>query len=151
MIARQSEDGLAITGVNFAIKSHVVRKWIGEANELIAEAPEVKTRSLPSPQAVAKAPPAPPVQQTEPPKNVTPRDPETASVAAPPRGAKRVAVSKTVPPAAPNKPRGFTSSARPGKILSSSELIRQRAQSAFDELDRETQKDDERRASGAGW
>jgi serine protease Do len=140
-IARRSaEDGLAITGVNFAIKSHVVREWIAEANQKIAEAPEVKAQGLPSAQAVAQAPPAAPPQETVPPKGTPARAPETVSLAVPPRGAKRTKVSRAVPPPAPEQPRGYTSKTRPGKILSGFDLTRQHAQDAFDELDREVKK-----------
>src|SRR5437764_1171737 len=49
-IARRSEDGLAITGINFAIKSSVVRRWLGETLS------QIEAKKAPPP----KAEPPPP-------------------------------------------------------------------------------------------
>jgi len=140
-IARRAADGLAITGVNFAIKSRVVRAWIAATSETIAEAPELKAQAVPTPQAVAKAPPAPPAQETVPPKGTPARVPATAIIPPPPPEANRVRVSRALPPAAPRQPRGFTSRTRPGKVLSSADLTRQHAEDAFQDLDREIRKE----------
>jgi serine protease Do len=138
-IARRSEDGLAITGVNFAIKSHVVRAWIALVNERIAEAPELKPVPPPPARAVAQAAPAPPAEETRPRPGTPAVPPTTTSIPPPPPQAKSVKLSRKLPPPAPEKPRGFTSSARPGQILSGADIVRQRAQGAFDQLDREVE------------
>ncbi|MBS2023176.1 MAG: trypsin-like peptidase domain-containing protein [Deltaproteobacteria bacterium] len=138
-IARRAADGLAITGVNFAIKSHVVRAWIGAANEKIAEAPEVHS-ALPPATAVAKAQPAPPAQETVPPKDTPAKEPQLATIPPPPPEAKRVTVSQVVPVAAAPKPRGFTSSTKPGKVLTGAELTKEHAKAAFDDMEREAQR-----------
>lgn len=136
-ISRRAPDGLAITGVNFAIKSAVVRGWIAAASERIAEAPEVRAQAAPPPSAVAKAPPAPPAEETVPPKGTPAQEPTMAALPPPAPEDKRVTVSRALPPPAPPAARGFTSSARPGKVLSGMELTRQHAQEAFDDLERE--------------
>jgi serine protease Do len=140
-IARRAADGLAITGVNFAIKSRVVRGWIAAVNETIAEAPELKVQTIPTPQAVAKALPAQPAQETVPPTGTPARAPATAIIPPPPPEASRVRVARALPPAAPRQPRGFTSRTRPGKVLSGAELTRQHAEDAFQDLDREIRKE----------
>src|SRR5206468_6675576 len=60
-IARRSEDGLAITGINFALKSSVVRAWIattlGKLDNQVDNGPASATP--PPPQQVAAAEPAP--------------------------------------------------------------------------------------------
>src|SRR5438132_5465725 len=60
-IARRSEDGLAITGINFAIKSSVVRRWLGETLSQIEakKAPEPKAEPPPPASLVSAAEPAP--------------------------------------------------------------------------------------------
>ena len=58
-IARKAPDGLAITGVNFAIQSSVVRHWIDSSHQQIAQAPDLQP-STPPPQA------PPPVEETVP-------------------------------------------------------------------------------------
>ena len=64
-MARQAADGLAITAVNFAIRSDVARRWMAAQNELLAyggAAPLVASADAPRERALAPAlvpPPAP--------------------------------------------------------------------------------------------
>jgi hypothetical protein len=139
-IARRSADGLAITGVNFAIKSAVVRSWIAEANQQIAAAPVPPEEHAPPPAAVAKAAPAPPAQEKVPPTSAPAAEPTMEIVPQPGSDSESVQVSAALPAAPPPAKRGFSSSARVGKVLSPLELTRQRAQAAFDELDAESGK-----------
>lgn len=139
-IARRAEDGLAITGVNFAIKSNVVRKWIAFVNHQIAEAPEVRARVAPPPQVVGKAPAAPAAQDKLARKGAPALAPKTEAIPAPAPDAPRVKLSQAAPPAAPSKPRGYTSKAPPGKVLAGFDVVRQHSRDAFDDLDRETSK-----------
>jgi len=163
-IARRSADGLAITGINFAIKSSVVRRWIAQRNEAIAAAPEAQPAQA-EPTAVARVdapaaaqpaapPPAPPtptqVAKAEPPQ-VTPEQPvakatpprPAAPTAVPPPPApeeKQVTISASVPPPAPPARRGFTTREKSGSVLSPQDLVKQHAAEAFDDLEREAQK-----------
>jgi serine protease Do len=199
-IARRSADGLAITGINFAIKSSVVRRWISERKEPIAAAPEAnppaqatalarndappaaQPQARPQPQAQTEAQPepqqqmqasepeaqpaaqpqaraapppvAPPtpaqVAKAEPPqvtpeqkvaKATPPRPPApTTSVPPPPPSAKQITISAALPPPAPEKPRGFTTRERSGRVLSPTDLVKEHANEAFDDLEREAQK-----------
>lgn len=181
-IARRSADGLAITGINFAIKSSVVRKWISQRSEPIAAAPEAnppaqatalarndtppaaQQEMAPSAPAAAEQqmapaaspapPPAPPtasqVAKAEPPqvtpeqrvaKAAPPRPPlPTTSVPPPPPSAKQVTIAAALPPPAPERQRGFTTRERSGRVLSPTDLVKEHANEAFDELEREAQK-----------
>ena len=180
-IARRSADGLAITGINFAIKSSVVRKWISQRSEPIAAAPEANPPAqatalarndtppaqqelAPSAPAAAQQemapaaspapPPAPPtasqVAKAEPPqvtqeqkvaKAAPPRQPApTTSVPPPPPSAKQITISAALPPPAPERPRGFTTRERSGRVLSPTDLVKEHANEAFDDLEREAQK-----------
>ena len=69
-IARKSEDGLAITGINFAIKSSVVRKWVGETLGQVEAKKRKVAEPPPPPPAVAAA--EPPPLEPEAPAGVTP-------------------------------------------------------------------------------
>jgi len=150
-IARRSADGLAITGVNFAIQSRVVRQWIASAHEEIAAAPDL---SAPAPSAVAQAPvaapppaaevaraqPPPPAEERAPAPGAAPRDPSLESLPRPqePSGAeKQTTISSALPAAPPRGRRGFTSAEKPGRVLSPKELTAARAKKAFDDLDAE--------------
>ena len=140
-IARRSADGLAITGVNFAIKSAVVRAWIAAARESIASAPEVRPETAPPPSAVAKAEPPPVTNEQVTAKGAPPRPP--APTQAQPKPApeeKQVVIAAAAPPPPPPAPRGYTTRERPGRILSPQELVKERASKAFDDLEREAQK-----------
>jgi len=135
--ARRNAEGLALTGLNFAIKSRVLRSWIAHANEGAVAAPDLRPRDLPAPKTVAEARPAPPALSVPVLKGaLATKDAATATVPPPPPSSRRVAVSLSVPPSAAPLPRGFTSNDRPGKVLKATDLTSQRAQSAFDELDR---------------
>ena len=74
-IARKAADGLAITSVNFSIKSGVVKKWLSEtgAGVALTEAPPPPAR--PEPAAPVVAVPAKPVAVPQPAKIVTPAKP----------------------------------------------------------------------------
>ncbi len=117
-IARRSADGLAITGINFAIKSSVVRKWISQRSEPIAAAPEANppaqamavARNDPPPAAPPTAQPAaqqqaqPAAQQqmqaSEPEAQpaAQPQAPPAATPVAPPSPPSAAAVAKAQPP-----------------------------------------------------
>lgn len=136
-IARQNESGLALTGLNFAIKSRVLRSWIEHANEGAVAAPDLRPRDLPAPRTVAEARPAPPALSVPVLKGaLAKKEAVTATVPPPPPSARRVAVSLSVPPSAPPLPRGFTSRERPGTVKRATELTAQHADDAFKELDR---------------
>jgi len=134
-IARRSEDGLAITGVNFAIKSSVVRKWLGDT---LSQVETKKTRRSeappPPPQQVAAAEPPP----LEPERTETPPADEQADQIAAPARPGKATLAPPAPP--PEGKRGFVSSEPPGKTLTPLEATRWRAQKAFDDLDAEEQK-----------
>jgi serine protease Do len=142
-IARRSADGLAITGINFAIKSHVVRKWIAERNEAIAAAPEGQPQqeSQPAPSMVAKAEP-PQVTPEQPVARATPPRPPAPTAAPPPPAPeeKQVTIAASVPPPAPKAQRGFTTREKSGSVLTPQDLVKQHASEAFDDLEREAQK-----------
>ena len=137
-IARRSSDGLAITGVNFAIKSSVVRRWIAAARESIASAPEVQPESAPPPSAVARAEPPPVTSEQVSAKGTPPRPPAPVQARPPPGPAeKRVQIAAAAPPAPPPSPRGYTTRERPGRVLSPQEVVKWHADKAFDDLERE--------------
>ena len=136
-IARRAADGLAITGVNFAIKSAVVRKWIGETSQQIAAAPVPPEEHAPPPAAVAKAEPAPAAQETVPPA-LTPPAPPHSEIAPAGEVAPAVQISTALPPPPPPGKRGFVSHVTPGRILSPTELVLAHAQDAMDDLGAET-------------
>lgn len=133
-IARRSEDGLAITGINFAIKSSVVRKWLGEALSQI--------EAHKAPKAVEPPPPPPVVAQAEPP----PLQPERKEVAAPADETQIAAQARsgdvkfTPPPPPASGQRGFSSSEKPGRVLSPQEVVKLHAAKAFDDLEQEERK-----------
>jgi serine protease Do len=139
-ISRRSADGLAITGINFAIKSAVVRRWISESREQIASAPELAPDALPAAAAVASAQPQPPPTEDAPAQAAPPRPPlPTQSPAMGPED-RRITVSLSAPPPPPLARRGFTSKEKPGRVLSPQELVKEHASAAFDDLERESQK-----------
>ena len=89
MIARQARDGMAITGVNFAIRSRVVRDFVSRSGESLDKAvPRVDTSTLPPATTVVRTPPPPVVQQqaasSPAPRQATP----TRTAPAPRRGAR---------------------------------------------------------------
>src|SRR5258708_31550252 len=117
-IARRSEDGLAITGINFAIKSSVVRGWLGK---MLPQVETKKTRHpepAPPPVAVAAAEPPP----LEPEREEPPPSDELADHI--PSRAKRGSAKQSLPAAPPEGKRGFDSSEPPGKTLSPQEAVR---------------------------
>jgi serine protease Do len=133
-IARRSEDGLAITGINFAIKSSVVRGWLGK---MLPQVETKKTRHpgpAPPPVAVAAAEPPP----LEPEREEPPPSDELADHI--PSRAKRGSAKQSLPAAPPEGKRGFDSSEPPGKTLSPQEAVRWHAKKAFDDLEREEEK-----------
>jgi serine protease Do len=140
-IARRSEDGLAITGVNFAIKSSVVRKWLGEALSQVEAKKARQSEPPPPPVQVAKAEPAPLApERTEEPPEAERADQISAGARKGVDQPGAVAVARPMPTAPPPGRRGFQSSEPPGKTLSPQEVVRWHAQKAFDDLDREQQK-----------
>jgi serine protease Do len=137
-IARRSADGLAITGINFAIKSSVVRRWISQMNQLVASAPEGS--APPTPAMVAKAEPPQVEQEMKASAEAPPRPPAPTAVPPPPAPEeKRVTISASAPPAPLRPQRGYTTR-EPGKVLSPRELVAEHAREAFDDLERESQK-----------
>ncbi len=147
-IARRSADGLAITGVNFAVKSSVVRKWIADKGEELGAAPVVNPATPPAPAQVATAAAAPDAQETVPTAGTPPIEPlsEIAYVQKQPDQGQSPTPDPVVPisvtvPAAPMKGRhGFRSREPIGKILSAAELVRQHAREAFEDLEEESAK-----------
>jgi serine protease Do len=184
-IARRSADGLAITGVNFAIESRVVRKWIDTSDQRIAAAPDLQGDPVPAPSMVAKAPPPPPVDETVPPPGTAPRAPapqveqtppqQVAQKQPPPQPARpqpqaaqpepqesepqangprpevgepegsttpdaESTISLHIQRAPPPKAHGYTSSEKPGRVLSGNDLAKWHAKKAFDELEAEGQR-----------
>ena len=140
-IARRSSDGLAITGVNFAIKSSVVRSWIAAARESIASAPEVQPEAAPPPSAVARAEPPPVTNEQVAAPGTAPRPPAPAQAQPPPAPAeKRVKIAADAPPPPPPAPRGFTTREKPGRVLSPQEVVKWHAEKAFEDLEKEAAK-----------
>ena len=138
-IARRSEDGLAITGINFAIKSSVVRAWLGQALSQIEAKKSKVAEPPPPPPAVAAAEPPP----LEPERKETAAAPSETQIAAQARkGATPSAgvVQVSAPPPPPAGQRGFSSSEKPGRVLSPQEVVKLHAAKAFDDLEREEQK-----------
>ncbi len=134
-IARRSEDGLAITGVNFAIKSLVVRRW------LAAALAEVKT-SLDKAEPVPAPPPAQVAAAEPAPLAAEPATGEQATdqIAAVARKRDADSPSRALPAPPPSPRTGYTSSEPPGRTLSPAEAVRWRASKAFDDLDAESAK-----------
>jgi len=92
-IARKAKDGLAITSVNFSVKSGVARAWLAQQGVQIALAPPVVMRPMPAVGAVA-SPAAPPV--------ITGGSPKPAESVAPPSVVPPPQMAKPVPqPPAP--------------------------------------------------
>jgi len=139
-IARRSEDGLAITGVNFAIKSSVVRNWLGKTLAEIDARKSPQAEAPPPPAQVAAAEPAPlaPERKEVPPPQETQQIAATARKGAVP--VSSVAAPVTVPAAPVAARRGFTSSEAPGKVLSPQEVVKLHAAKAFDDLEQEERK-----------
>jgi len=139
-IARRSEDGLAITGINFAIKSSVVRKWLGDTLSQVEAKKRKTVEPPPPPPAVAAA--EPPPLEPERTAGVTPSEPETQISAQARKGEtpSRNVVRISAPPPPPAGQRGFSSSEAPGRVLSPQEVVRLHAEKAFDDLEREEEK-----------
>ncbi len=138
-IARRSEDGLAITGINFAIKSSVVRAWLGQALSQIEAKKSKVSEPPPPPPAVAAAEPPP----LEPERKEAAAGPSETQIAAQARkGAvpSQGVVQVSAPPPPPAGQRGFSSSEKPGRVLSPQEVVKLHAAKAFDDLEREEQK-----------
>ena len=139
-IARRSEDGLAITGVNFAIKSAVVRRWLQIVAAQVRLDPSPSVSPPPPPAAVAAAEPAPLAAEREPEAR---QEPQQLAKRAPVRGGAvpaKTTAPVEVPAAPPPGERGFTSSEPPGRTLSPQEAVHWRAQKAFDDLEAEAQR-----------
>jgi serine protease Do len=81
-MVRKADDGLAIVGVNFAVKSSQVRTWLNEKGILVA---------------TATAPEEPVLPKEQP---VVPQKPKSPSVAAP-SGEKKQSISQKKPPVSP--------------------------------------------------
>ncbi len=143
-IARRSEDGLAITGINFAIKSSVVRKWLDETLGQV-QARKGRRSAPPPPAPVVAAAEPPPLQEERKPDEApadAQEDTEIATQArkgAPPAKGS-IPVTAPLPPPPPSGERGYTSSEPPGRVLSPQEVVRLHAKEAFDDLEREEQK-----------
>ena len=132
-IARRSEDGLAITGINFAIKSSVVREWLNTALSQVQARKGRVSEPPPPPPAVAKAEPPPLAPERQP-----DAAPEETQIAAP--ATKGPVVRVSAPPPPPAGQRGFSSSEEPGRVLSPQEVVRLHAEKAFDDLEQEERK-----------
>ncbi|MCA1828826.1 MAG: S1C family serine protease [Myxococcales bacterium] len=138
-IARRSEDGLAITGINFAIKSSVVRGWLGEVLSQLEPKKRTVAEPPPPPPAVAAAEP-PPLEPERKEDAVTPSETEISAQARKGETPSPGVVRVSAPPPPPPGQRGFSSSEKPGRVLSPQEVVRLHAAKAFDDLEREEQK-----------
>ena len=142
-IARKAEDGLAITSVNFSIKSDVVKKWLSESgsNVALTEAPPQNPAAAAAEQASAKAPQA----------AAEAAKPDTKAEAAPAKAeaapAKAEAPS-TKPEAAPAKPEAapakMVTPARPYKI----EDVIEKEMAEMEDLEKEMRQEIEKRRGG---
>ena len=148
-IARKAADGLAIVGINFAIKSSVIRKWIVDNGEQLAAAPVTSPDAAPPPAAVASAKPAPEAQETvptpgtaaqEPPNQIAFVQQKKPDSGGSPTPNPIVPISARVPAAPANGKRGFKSTEPVGRILSPADLVMKHAKEAFDDLDSESAK-----------
>jgi len=119
-IARKAEDGLAIVGVNFAVKANVAKKYIRDQGyEVVAPQKGAKNVTEQGP-AYAEPPPPPPPPPPEPPKPATADDPPTEVVKA-----------KPLPKKAPVRKKKFVAhkkgaknSKPPGTQISEAELFK---------------------------
>jgi len=137
-IARRSEDGLAITGINFALKSSVVRKWLGDTLPQVDSKKARRSEPPPPAPMVAAAEPAPLAPERE---EAPPAEESQQIASAARKGAVAASTASVAVPAAPPAGRrGFTSSEEPGRVLSPQEVVRLHAAKAFDDLEREEQK-----------
>ena len=142
-IARRAADGLAITGINFAIKSSVVRNWIEAQSQRIPTAQVPAIVEPPPPAVVVKAPPPPVTPEPIVPQVVqgTPpapaREATTETVAPPPPKSGRVVKIAPRLPAAPPAPRRGYTTRDSGRTFSERDILAQHADAAFEELDKE--------------
>ena len=135
-IIRKATDGMALTGLNFAVKSTVARDWILSVLGKLPKASSIKpTTQLKQPDAVStlKAPPPKPLKENKKKGKITARQlaNESLDMKGRPNQLKR-------PPK--RKPREYTTRIRPGQSFSGDKLkeLFQRVDAAFDELDKET-------------
>lgn len=143
LIARKAADGLAITGVNFAIRSDVARWWLAKSGFESASAPVLAAAKpqdpAPSPaapepaEAPAAAPKDPPAAE---PAAAAPKAEEPPAQPAEPPEPSQPAAAEPPRPAKPPKPAVITES-RPYSL---EDIIRANARDAFDELEAEERK-----------
>jgi serine protease Do len=145
---RQAPDGLAIVGVNFAVKSDQVRDWLAQQGIRLAASPATPT----APPVAASPPPTSPTPPAATPTSPAAATPTTPPVAAPPMAAPPA----VAPPVAESDdlrefkgPGGELMYGRPGGRFNLDEVRREafgkarsNAKRAFDELDQEDDKDE---------
>jgi serine protease Do len=101
-IARKAADGLAITSINFSLKSSVVREWLGRQGVQVAYADMKAVPPIVSVPSV-QTPTVPRVTSAPPTSNGTPSKPQAPDVASPPR-VEGQAIPPAAAPTAPSKP-----------------------------------------------
>jgi len=158
-IARQGQGGVAITGVNFALKASVVKNFAAKHNIMlaygtekieeqpvqVAEAPKARPAAEP-PQPVVKTPEGDSKTITAPGGYIKIEEEETSSKVARPQTVK---TPEAKPAAAPAKrepvkfEKHYRTKARPytfKKLFTAVDKVRANAEEAFDDLEREVQR-----------
>lgn len=137
-IARKAKDGLAITSVNFSVKSGVARNWLAQQGVQIALASPVVIRPVPATGVVA-SPAAPP--------DTKPEDRRTAEpivVPAPPPVVQAPQIAKPVPqPPAPKPPAEPLPPSRPfslDQLMKGLDLVEQDLEQQMEQMEAEIRK-----------
>jgi hypothetical protein len=130
MIARQAKDGMAITGINFALRSDVVERFLAAKGEKL---PGVMASTTATPQRVIQPPATSPTSPVKP-------APDSFRTAAPAQTGLQPQQEMPIRPLDSESTRPARSDSlefgqSQSKPLSPAEQQRQRMQSAFAELD----------------
>lgn len=135
MVARRGAGGIAIEGVNFAIQSRVVRRWIEQNGEHIPDSGKLVALNNPSPRPgrVARARPPPLENDTSANQtSVASPAPDTVAYTAPRRQLEH---QQHPLPIADELHIRWHSSEPVGKVLTPEDLTRRHAAAAMQELD----------------
>ena len=139
-IARRAADGLAITGINFAIKSSVVRNWIETQNQRIPTAPVPPPAVAPPPAVVVKAPPPPVTPEVEVAPNTPARVSATQTPDAPAKTGKSLRIAPKLPSAPPAPKRGYTTRDKSSHTYSEQDILKLASDEAFDDLNKQLER-----------
>lgn len=134
-IVRKGNEGLALTGLNFAVKTTVARKWIKSTLGKLPPASSIqinKKVSIPKIETVLNAPPPAVTKKV-------PAGSSTRTILVPKKPSEKGRSANLVPPKRRSK-NEFTTRVKTGLSFSGSKLeqLFKKADEAFDELDLET-------------